>query len=81
MKITRKLLAGAAILGMALTVTACGSTPAANPAACKAAMVKAYAYALANPSGAPAAEPAACKGVPAATVSQYATQIMEGKAG
>jgi len=78
MKTIRKLLTGAAILGIALTATACGG-PTADPAACKSAMAKAYASAMASPSGAPAGEPAACKGVPAATVSQYATQIMGGQ--
>ena len=37
------------------------------------------ATALRNPSAKPAAEPASCHGVPTATVSQFATQIIGGK--
>ena len=75
----RHALPALLILAAALTLTACGGGTAANPAACKSAMAKAYASAMASPSGAPAGEPAACKGVPAATVSRYATQIMGGQ--
>jgi hypothetical protein len=81
----RYVTAGAAVLAVVviLLVAGCGGSkpqhPAANPAACKAAMAKAYQTALQNPSASPAAEPAACHGIPAATISKYATQILEGK--
>ena len=76
----RKALAAlAATAGVALLVACSSPRPAPNPVACKAAMARAYATALRDPSAPPAAEPAACRGVPTATVSQYATQIMGGQ--
>ena len=71
--------AAAVIIAGSLLAACSSPKPAANPAACKAAMAKAYAAALQNPSAPPAAEPVSCHGVPASTVSQYATQIMGGK--
>lgn len=73
-------------LGVILVLTACAALAACShgqaahpdPAACRSAMKAAFARALASPSASPAGEPAACKGVPQATISQFATQIMGG---
>ncbi|HEX2743150.1 MAG TPA: hypothetical protein VHN16_01945 [Streptosporangiaceae bacterium] len=54
-----------------------GSGPSVS--ACKAAMKSDYSKSLADPSGPAQTEPAPCKGLSAATVSNLATQIMEGK--
>lgn len=76
-----------AIAGMAAAVIAAGGLTVAfwpsnapvNPAACKSAMVTAYLTAMRDPSAPPAAEPVSCHGVPTATVSQYAEQVMGGQ--
>lgn len=77
MGFTRKRLATAATLtAIALTATGCGGSGGPDQAACKSAMQAAYAKALASPSASPASEPPACKGVPAATLSKYAADII-----
>ena len=68
----------AVILAATFTLAACssGTHSSGDPAACKAAMTRAYEYALAHPDAPPATEPPACKGLPDATVSRFATEIM-----
>ena len=73
------------IAGTAVAVIAVGSLVAfwpgstVNPAACKSAMAAAYLTTMRDPSAPPAAEPVSCHGVPTATVSQFAAQIMGGQ--
>ena len=84
MRTTRPL----ATLAIAAALAGCGgnaphSTPATtstatSAAACKAAMTSDYEYALAHPDAPSAAEPAPCKGLPAATINQFVSEIMAG---
>lgn len=70
-------LSAAVVLAMVTVLAACSSGGShGDAAACKAAMAGNYRYALAHPDAPPATEPAACHGVPAPTLSQYATEIM-----
>ena len=82
---TRTRIAALAITALALA--GCGSTSATHPAstpsagnvaACKAAMVRDYDYALAHPDAPAATRPPACKGVPDATLNRLAGEIMAG---
>lgn len=67
----------AAVVLAILVLAGCsGSHGGGDAAACKAAMARDYGYALAHPDVPAATEPAACKGVPAATVSRFAGEIM-----
>jgi len=47
-----------------------------DESACKAAMRAGYAKALRNPAEPAQGEPAACRGIPAATASRFAVEIM-----
>ena len=89
MRTTRPRAAMAlAAAAAAIALAGCGSTAATststatpapgNVAACKAAMVRDYEYALAHPDASPATRPAACKGVPGATLNRLAAEIMAG---
>ena len=77
----------AALAITALALAGCGSTAATHPAstpsagnvaACKAAMVRDYHYALAHPDAPAATRPAACKGVPDATLNRLAARSWPG---
>jgi predicted small lipoprotein YifL len=69
-------VAGAAVL---VSLAACGgSSPAASPQACKAAMRHDFARALSRPNGPPAKRPAACKGLSGAEVRKLAGQVLSG---
>ena len=70
------LRAAAALAVTALTLAACGGT--GDVAACKAAMTRDYATALARPGASPASQPAACKGLSADTLNRLAGEVMAG---
>lgn len=70
----------AALLALAAALTGCssGSDAKADPAACKAAMTKQFADAMAaGEKATPAGRPGACDGVDDKTVQRYATEIMQ----
>ena len=73
-----RLFPVAVTMAAAVMLAGCssGSHGSGDAAACKAAMASNYRYALAHPDAPPATEPAACHGVPAPTLSQFATEIM-----
>lgn len=74
---TRTRVAALAVTALALAGCASGSTHTTDSvAACKAAMTRDYAYALAHPGAPAATRPAACKGVSAATLDRLAAEIM-----
>ena len=71
------IAAGIAIAGLSLA--ACSSA-SPNPAACKTAMARDYAYAIAHPDAPPAVQPVSCKGLPTATLNKIVSEIMAGPA-
>lgn len=74
---TRRSAALAATALAALMVAGCGA-PKPDVAACKAAMKKDFATALANPEAPSATRPPACNGVDQKTLTRLVGEILAG---
>jgi hypothetical protein len=64
----------AAVIAAAAVLAGCGGGP--SQSACKAAMTRDYAYALAHPGAPAATRPPACKGLSDAVIQKLAGEIM-----
>jgi hypothetical protein len=76
------IVAAAAVVisaaALALTlVSVLGGGP--DPAACKAAMRKAFDYALTHPDARPAGFPGACEGISQRDLEKLAAEVLAGK--
>jgi hypothetical protein len=66
------------LVSAALTLSACGSSPAPSQSACKAALVQEL---KAGEQGVTGTEPAACKGLSNAVIQQLAAEVLSGSTG
>lgn len=70
-----RIAAAVTTLALAGGLAGCGGS-GPSESACKTAMTRDYAYALAHPDAPPATQPAACKGLPAGTINRLAGEVM-----